>query len=175
MNRTAVSERASGAEGAVRFIADAMLGRLARWLRLLGYDTLYFAGIADGELIRLARQEGRIILTRDTHFLRKNIPECILIDSDNVLEQMAGLMKSLHLLPGEGPSRCASCNGALREADKEEVEGLVADYVYLNFHRFELCRKCGNVYWEGTQYRRLRETLDEIAKSAARKNRETGG
>lgn len=152
----------------VRFAADAMLGRLARWLRLFGYDAGYVPGIEDAELIRIARQEGRIILTRDEHFRRRNIPECVFVYSDTVSEQLAQVIRAFGLHPRE--CRCTSCNGILRPVEKRAVEGLVPDHVYLNFHRFRLCGECGRIYWEGSHYRRLREKLNEIADAAARKD-----
>jgi uncharacterized protein with PIN domain len=147
----------------MRFIADAMLGRLARWLRILGFDTLYYPDIADRELLKLARQDGRLILTRDTHFLRKDIGDCLFVTSDDVEEQIVQVMKALNLaLPGT--RRCANCNGVLENVrNKTDIADSVPEYVYLNFSHFLICRQCGNVYWEGSQYRRIRQRITDLS------------
>lgn len=151
----------------MRFIADAMLGRLARWLRLLGFDTLYFADIDDGELMKLARKEDRLILTRDSQMNKKDIPGLLLIRSDDAMEQALQVVGDLMLrLPAEG--RCANCNGLLEDVrDREDIRDFVPDYVFHAFHRFRRCSICGKVYWEGTQYRRFKERVEEIARAAS--------
>jgi uncharacterized protein with PIN domain len=146
----------------MRFIADAMLGRLARWLRILGFDTLYCPDITDRRLLRLAREEGRFILTRDTHFLRKDVGDCLLVTSDGLEEQVSEVVKALGLRP-PGESRCPNCNGVLREVlDKQDIADAVPEYVYLNFNRFQRCLQCGNVYWEGSQFRRIRQRVADL-------------
>jgi uncharacterized protein with PIN domain len=149
----------------MKFIADAMLGRLARWLRLLGFDTLYYPDISDQRLLKLAVRHGRLILTRDSHFRGK---DCLMIDSDHVAEQVSQVIRDLRLeIPGEG--RCANCNGALEDVSaREEVRDLVPEHVYIAHSRFQLCSGCGNVYWEGAQYRRLRAMRREMTKPAAK-------
>ncbi len=146
-----------------RFIADAMLGRLARWLRLLGFDTLYFSDIRDPDLLKIALREDRYILTRDTHFLKmKNLKTLSFVRSNEPVEQVReviekfGLRKSL-------PGRCARCNGILCEVEtKDSVRDMVPEYVFQNCSHFLECRVCGNVYWEGTHLRRFRAMLDRI-------------
>jgi uncharacterized protein with PIN domain len=147
----------------MKFIADAMLGRLARWLRLMGIDTLYYPDITDQRLLKLAMQQERFILTRDTHFKGMGIKDCLFIDSDDTWEQISQVIKDLRLSPSAG--RCANCNGLLKDVDrKEEIADRIPEYVYLNFNHFQKCSHCGNVYWEGSHYRRLRKRLDEIIK-----------
>ncbi|GAB4390604.1 MAG: Mut7-C RNAse domain-containing protein [Thermodesulfovibrionales bacterium] len=134
----------------MKLIADAMLGRLARWLRLLGFDTLYHRDMGDNELLRLARREGRTILTRDTHLLERCAAACVFVRSEDLDEQLAQVVSELGLRPSR-PGRCANCNGSLRDvAEKAEVSGLVPDHVYLTHGRFTRCEGCGNVYWEGS-------------------------
>ncbi len=145
--------------GLAALIADVMLGRLSRWLRLLGFDTLYSTDITDRELLRIARQEGRTILTRDTHFLKMNLPDCIFIKPDDVFEQLKEVVSAIG---GNVPDvmRCLKCNGILAPVtDKTGVEGSVPEYVYRNFNRFSRCALCGNIYWEGSHYRDFRERL----------------
>ncbi len=155
----------------MKFIADAMLGRLARWLRLVGFDTLYFADLSDAELIRLAKGQERTILTRDTGILKRDVGGCVLIESDDPLEQLEQVLRELRPAPPR-EMRCANCNGALEEVGrKEEVVDSVPEHVYRAHNRFLRCENCGNVYWEGSQYRKLRTKLKEIS-DAARRSRD---
>lgn len=148
----------------VRFSADAMLGRLAKWLRLLGFDTLYSPDITDRRLLQTAKEEGRIILTRDTHFLGMKLKDCLFITSNDTFQQLEEVITGLSLnLPDT--MRCVSCNGLLFVvANKEDIAHSVPEYVYLNFNRFSVCKQCGHIYWEGSQFRSFREKLKEIIK-----------
>ncbi len=146
-----------------RFVADAMLGRLARWLRLLGFDTLYQPDVDDRELLQTTLREERCLLTRDTHFLKmKNLRALFFIHSDNPLEQVREVLKAFG--PHQaGPGRCARCNGILRRAgDRDSVRDRVPEYVFLHHENFLGCEDCGAVYWEGTHLRRFRAMLDSV-------------
>ena len=142
-----------------------MLGRLARWLRLLGFDTLYYPDISDSRVLQLALQDERIILTRDTHFTKiKNLRNLLLLRSENPLQQVVEVARAFNL-KGFMPGRCARCNGILDTVDhKESVRNLAPEYVYLNCNNFLRCKTCGNIYWEGTHIRRFRSMLSGIAK-----------
>jgi uncharacterized protein with PIN domain len=144
----------------VRFIADAMLGRLARWLRLLGFDTLYYPGIKDSDLLRCALREGRVILTKDTHFLRmKNLENVYFVHAEKAAAQLREVRGAFNVT-SSGVARCASCNGVLHEiTGKERLRDRVPDYVFLSARAFTGCSSCGKVYWEGTHLRRFRELL----------------
>jgi len=145
--------------GAVKLIADALLGRLARWLRLLGFDTLYYPDIEDMALLKKARGEGRLILTRDGGFMGKS--GCLFIRSEDVAEQLAQVLAELSLEP-TGQPRCARCNGALRDVPRQEVRDLVPEHVYLSQAGFQRCYDCGNVYWEGSHRKRFMREVDAI-------------
>ncbi|HTR45145.1 MAG TPA: Mut7-C RNAse domain-containing protein [Thermodesulfovibrionales bacterium] len=144
----------------VHFIADAMLGRLARWLRLLGFDTLYYRDIKDSDLLKRALREGRVILTKDTHFLRmKNLENVCFVHAEKPVAQLREVCGAFNLT-SSGIARCGSCNGVLHEiTGKERLRDRVPDYVFLSARAFTVCSSCGKVYWEGTHLRRFRELL----------------
>jgi uncharacterized protein with PIN domain len=154
----------------VRFIADAMLGRLSRWLRLLGFDTLYYADIKDGDLIKLAVREQRCLLTRDRHFMHiRNFRNLLMVHSDDPIEQVMEVLSVLNLKEFR-QGRCARCNGVLDPVTrKQEVRDMVPEYVFLHCHAFQRCSACGNVYWEGTHLGRFRTMLKPVLMSVKRK------
>lgn len=152
-----------------KFIADAMLGRLARWLRILGFDTLYYPDISDSRLLKIARQEGRFILTRDTHFLRiKNLKDYLIIKSNNTLDQLREIITALHInipllyndIKKFNIGRCVKCNGVLINiTGKKAVKGLVPEHIYIQCSRFLRCQDCSSIYWEGSHIKRFRDEL----------------
>lgn len=152
----------------MKFIADAMLGRLAKWLRLMGFDVLYYPDIQDGELIRIARERERTLLTRDTRLVKsRGIKEPIFIESDGIFDQLLQIRGRLNFRDASPLGRCEICNGSLSGvADKEEIRDLVPDFVYHNFGDFVRCAECGKVYWKGSHYRRIREKIGAIIHSA---------
>lgn len=135
-----------------KFIADAMLGRLARWLRFLGYDTLYYPHIPDNVLIGIALKEDRIILTRDTRLVKsKSLKSFILISSENTEKQLEEVLNILKPERIKFMSRCLVCNGIISDViDKELIRELVPEYVYLNNNKFYRCNQCSKIYWEGS-------------------------
>lgn len=147
-----------------RFIADGMLGRLARWLRLLGFDTLYYPNIIDARLIRIAKEQGRLILTRDTRLVKvKGITDYLLIRANDSFAQILEVIHALKLKEFYPLSRCVACNGQLsRLFDKNEIKESVPDFVFLRFHVFLRCSDCGKIYWEGTHPKMFREKLVEV-------------
>jgi hypothetical protein len=148
-----------------RFIADVMLGSLARWLRILGYDTIYFRAIDDNELVKTARQQERILLTRDTGIAhRKQVQQLILIHSNSTLEQLKealSALKKMNKTSPQLPPRCPVCNGELAAAEKETVADRIPEYVLLNATSFFMCRQCGKVYWYGSH----KKSIDSILKN----------
>jgi uncharacterized protein len=152
----------SGGEpgGSPRFLADAMLGRLAVWLRILGYDTEY-AREEDDVLLCRARDEGRILLTRDTGILRRSrLPPHLLIQSDHVTAQMRQVVRSLGLDPGTPPARrCTRCNALLEPQAKTEVAGRVPEFVWSHHDAFWGCPTCGRIYWAGSHRLRIDDTI----------------
>lgn len=146
----------------MKFLADAMLGRLAKWLRILGHDTAYFRQLDDQELVRIARAENRVLLTRDRELTRRKGLRSYLVEGDRFEDQLGQLLRDLKL-DSEGPfPRCARCNTRLEAIKREEVKGRVPSYVYDQHDHFTLCPHCDRVYWRGTHWQRMRERIDAI-------------
>ncbi len=146
----------------VRFAADCNLGTLAKWLRILGYDTLYERGIADLDFIRKAAAEGRIVLTRKRGLARPSFEgRLVVVKADRVRLQLGEVLEVLSLEPDpvKRMTRCLRCNTALEEIPKERVEGRVPVYVYIKCVRFKRCPACGRIYWPGTHRRHIEEFL----------------
>ena len=143
-----------------RFIADVMLGRLARWLRVLGYDTLYSSTMDDPELARIARLQDRILLTSDVELARRRGLRVILLTDDQVEAQLRTVARELHLSANEAFSRCIDCNTPLVEFDREQARALVPPYVFATQTRFRRCPQCGKVFWRGTHWAQMRAAIE---------------
>ncbi len=140
----------------MKFIADAMLGSLAKRMRLLGYDVLYDHTLADNEVLRFALDQGRIILTRDTGLASRPLAQNhILIGSDLIDEQLHQVLEAFSPR-GDGPlTRCSVCNEPLAVLDRLAVRDLVPDHVYDTVTEFCRCGSCGRVYWKGSHVRNM--------------------
>jgi hypothetical protein len=152
----------------MQFIADAMLGRLARWLRFLGFDVLYFPDISDSELVRIAREQDRRILTRDTRLVqRKGLAHPLLITANDPLEQLMEVLGSVTMKPLAPLSRCVKCNSPLAPInDKNEIADAVPEFVFLQYNNFLRCTECGKIYWKGTHPEKFKEKIcDSMGKS----------
>lgn len=143
-----------------RFVVDAMLGRLARWLRVLGYDTLYFPDGEDAALARRALAEDRILLTRDVELARRRGLRVILISDDRVDNQLREVVRLIPLDAGQAFSRCLDCNIPLAELDRAQARDLVPPYVFATQTRFRRCPRCAKVYWRGTHWAHMLATLE---------------
>jgi uncharacterized protein with PIN domain len=142
----------------VSFAADRNLGTLAKWLRILGYDTLYERGTADPDFLRKATAEGRIVLTRKRELARMSSGgRIVVVKADHVRMQLGEVLGALSLEPDPAKkmTRCLGCNTALEHIPKERVEGSVPVYVYLKCVRFKNCPSCGRIYWPGTHCRHI--------------------
>jgi uncharacterized protein len=144
------------------FFADAMLGRLARWLRLIGADTAYEAGIEDERLAARAEAEGRVVLTRDTLLPpRFKDTRCLLIGSEVLAEQLSQVVSAFGIdWRAAAFSRCTRCNTPLRTLTREAALGRVPQRVLLEREHFVTCPSCGRVYWRGSHVERMRAALD---------------
>lgn len=149
----------------MKFIADEMLGRLAKWLRMLGYDTIYKTPTTDSSLVNQAFREQRVMLTRDTRLIeRKYIPRYVLIKSDDYNEQLRQIIKDLNLLPEPNLffSRCLLCNTEIESISKDLAQQKIPPYIYNTQERFLRCPKCDKIYWAGTHVEMAKERLKEI-------------
>jgi hypothetical protein len=154
----------AGTDDRPAFIADAMLGRLARALRMLGLDTFYRRDIDDNELKMTALREGRVILTRDHEVADTSLPVTVLlVESDHVEEQLLQTARAFPMARGGKLfSRCLICNVEVEDVEKRKVRERVPEYVYETQERFSRCPSCGRVYWAGTHVERAREWLERV-------------
>jgi len=150
-----------------RFLVDRMLGKLAKKLRMLGFDTLYFSEIEENELLTMASNEGRILLTRDKELFEKAVKrgiETFLIKSDRWRSQISAVLKRFRISENDLKlfSRCMECNTVLKEVSKQDVVLDVPEYVYMTHERFLKCPMCGKVYWAGTHVEDMVEELRKL-------------
>jgi len=150
----------------MKFVADSMVGKLARWLRFLGIDVVYVSSGNADEIVKIAEQERRIILTRNSDILKKLKGHRVWIyflSSEKSEVQLKEVVEKFNLWDRINPfSRCSICNEPLVPVEKEEVRGKVPFYVFQNVDHFEKCPKCGRIYWEGSHINRLYEKLSKI-------------
>jgi len=143
-----------------------MLGKLAKWSRILGLDTLYSNTWDEGELLAIARAEERVILTRDTRFFRKvsGSDRAIFIESDSFRDQIREVISGLNFIPRAERffTRCRLCNHPLLDLPRAEARARVPEYVFGTQEHFAFCSRCGRTYWSGTHQKRAREMLKEI-------------
>jgi len=149
---------------APRFVVDTMLGRLARWLRAMGYDTLYPGQAEDRRLLQLARAEERILVTRDRMLARLGQPHSCLIRGERVDDQIVEAVEQLALAPDERDwlSRCLECNGTLERGAPESLPGHVPEHVLALHTEFTRCPGCARIYWAGSHADRMKERLSRL-------------
>lgn len=137
--------------GEARFVADVMLGKLARWLRALGYDTLYFRDAPDSRLLGIALRERRQLLTRDTGLAARAGAAGLLIRAEDLDAQIREVMAACGLNSRAAPlSRCLECNGLLAERQPTEVADRVPPYTLATQPQFWECSGCARVFWAGS-------------------------
>lgn len=145
----------------MKLLVDSMLGTLAKWLRLLGYDAAIAANHApDVELVRRARAERRVILTRDRELAGRRGVQALLVVDDDLDAQLMQVAGALDLPSPQPGSRCVHCNAALQPAKHEEVAGDVPPYVLQTQPAFRRCPACGRVYWRGTHWQQFEHKVD---------------
>lgn len=149
------------------FVVDVHLGRLARYLRMLGIDALYRRDYEDDEIIALAAHERRIILTRDRGILKQgSVTHGYWVRSTDATEQVREVLRRFDLLDQVRPlTRCMRCNGILREVAKDEALARLPPKVSAWCDEFYRCSSCDQVYWKGSHYDRLREKIAHLLQS----------
>ncbi len=150
--------------GEVKFVADAMLGKLAKWLRIFGYDTLYYRGTKAESLIDLAVRSGRVILTRNTR-IRKvaHGPEVVFIEGNRWEVQLRQVLERFHA-PEQGRAftRCVNCNTELITIEREDARERVPEYIFHTHRTLRTCPECKRVYWQGTHQQRMEGVIRRL-------------
>ncbi len=149
----------------MKFLVDAMFGRLARWLRMSGYDTVYDVNLRDGRMIGIAKEEGRILVTRDRDVTHRAKAEGVRVVCVSSLDFTARLRQMTHefgvVFQGSPElSRCPICNADLRLTCKKDIKAKVSENVRKHYDRFWVCDSCEKIYWHGGHWKNVRETLD---------------
>jgi len=156
----------------IKFIADNNAGKLARWLRMIGYDTLLFKEKDDGKMIEIALKEGRVILTKDTQIIRRRLVtdgklKAIFIEHDDPKIQLQQIVKTLNLNYHFRPfSLCLDCNQTLIPRSKDEVQSLVPSYVFKTQEQYMECPSCHRIYWQGTHWQAMVKELENLAEGS---------
>ena len=147
-----------------KFAVDCMMGKLARWLRILGYDTFFDCSIDDNQLLMIATAEMRILLTKDRELAAKG---GYLVLAKSWRDELKGVVRAFHLEKDIKPfTRCPVCNGELKEIEREDAEKLVPPIAFKNATKFSICKKCGRVYWDGSHMARMKKIVEKIIKEA---------
>ncbi|MCG8429173.1 MAG: Mut7-C ubiquitin/RNAse domain-containing protein [Chromatiales bacterium] len=147
-----------------RFIADVNLGRLANYLRILGFDTYYENRQDDHEIVERSVSEQRIILTRDLGVLKHGqVTHGYWVRNRQPLKQVEEVLRALQLEKSVRPfSRCSACNGGLRHATPAELQEELPEFARDSYDTFFVCRSCAKIYWRGSHYDRLCEWIDRL-------------
>jgi hypothetical protein len=148
----------------MKFAADRMLGKLAKWLRILGYDTLYSRTLSDDRFLELANED-RILLSRNTRIVGKITSDrLIFVEGNDPKIQLEGLIRLLDLKPNPDKffSRCTVCNGLIEPVEPQDVVGKVPDHIWTRHNRFSKCKSCGKIYWPGSHLERSRREIRRL-------------
>jgi hypothetical protein len=147
-----------------RFVVDVNLGRLARLLRLLGFDVRFDPGLDDAALARVSREERRVLLTRDRGLLkRREVTHGLFVREDDPLDQAVAVVRRLQLDGQLAPfTRCLRCGGPLDEVDKDEILDRLLPLTRRHYDEFHRCRTCAQLYWRGSHHARLGQLVEQI-------------
>ena len=148
------------------FVVDCMLGKLAKWLKILGFDAVFFSKIEDDALLEMAADEDRILLTRDTGLIEKSKKvKSLFIESENWRTQVEQVLDFFDLWKEVKPnSRCIECNVRIKDLPREKAKNLVTPFVFENADTFALCPDCGRVFWRGTHLKDMETKIDHFLK-----------
>ncbi len=150
----------------MKFLVDAMLGKLARWLRMLGQDVSYSVTFCDNELLDLAKVEGRVLLTKDFELYKRAIGRgltAFYVEGKTESSRLAEVAKryGLKLEIDMDKSHCPACNTPLKPAQKEQIKNQLQPNTYTYYDRFWRCPNCGQVYWQGAHWKQIQNTLEQ--------------
>ncbi len=150
----------------MKALCDQMLGSLARWLRLFGFDTFYAnQDMENEELLKIAKKESRIIITRDKQLIARGKKEklpLIEVNTADLDEQINLVLKNVVIDQKAILSRCSVCNTILDEIKKSEVKGKVPTKIFENNEKFWFCLKCDKFYWMGSHYDKIKNKITQI-------------
>ena len=148
----------------MKYIADVMLGKLAKWLRIAGIDVLYCNKIDDEDLIKISVKENRILLTRDHKLaIDKKMNKAIIIENQFIDAQLKEFFMKTELTPTDFFSRCLLCNEPLKViVDKSTIQDRVPPFTYKTHNEFSICVKCDKIYWKGTHRENMIKKFDLI-------------
>ncbi len=169
-NSTCKNTRGCGSISSPKFIVDRNVGKLARWLRMMGYNTLLFGDGDDSRMVAAARAEGRVILTKDTEVVKRRLItsgqiKAILIASDEPEQQIHQVIDSLNLDSRFRPfTLCLECNHPLEERSKQQVKNLVPPYVFRTQDKYMECPACHRIFWQGTHWQAMTQKLNSFRK-----------
>ena len=150
----------------VCFIVDTMLGTLAKWLRILGFDTLYEAGMDDDIILKLATENGRIIISRDRELCSRK-PDSIMLKTTDLDEQIRLVLDIYSADRNKNLSRCLDCNILLQKVPGSEVDGAaVPAEVHARYQEFWHCEKCNKYYWSGSHFDDMRKRAEILTGQA---------
>jgi uncharacterized protein with PIN domain len=157
----------------MKFIVDNNVGKLTRWLRTIGYDTLFFGAGDDSQMVATALTEGRVILTRDTQIVKRGIVtsgrlKALLIKSDEPERQMRQVVDTLDMDCQSGLfTICLECNQPLEEKSKHQVKNRVLPYVFQTQSQYMECPACHRIYWRGTHWQAMTKKLEKLLQGSA--------
>lgn len=149
----------------MKFVADCMLGRLAKWLKILGFDVLFFSKAEDKDLVDISRRENRVLLTRDSGLIEKTKKRKnrLFVASDAWEDQVVQVLDEYGLWDSVRPNtRCLECNRPLKPLPKDAARNLVTPYVLEHATSFAICPQCDRVYWQGTHYGDMERKIEKI-------------
>ncbi|MBA7597054.1 hypothetical protein ES703_04049 [subsurface metagenome] len=154
-----------------KFIVDTNVGRLARWLRIMGYDAAFINYIDDWGLVSIGLKEKRVVLTKDTQIMMRRVVtsgklKALLIEGDEVKDQLRQVVRTMKLDQERKFTRCLECNQPLVSKRKAEVKDLVPPYVFQTQSRYVECPSCHRIYWRGTHWQRMKRELETLMEGA---------
>ncbi len=149
----------------IRFVADVHLGRLAKYLRLLGFDTVYDMSLQDSKIISISLSQNRIILTRDRGILKnRRITHGYWIRSADPRKQTAGIVSKFDLRKIFKPfTRCLECNSLINNVPKEEISARLLPKTRKYYNVFRICPDCGRIYWEGSHFEKMKQFVESLS------------